>query len=635
MTARFPLYGFGWMMLGIALKQIGLAVDALTSMEKAAALSPNNLEVLNNLGNILQDMGRFGEAEATFLKALQVKPNFAEAHSNLGNILKCMGRLSEAEASFQRALQINPNFADAHYNLGNVLKSAGRLDEAEASFRKALQLNPSDIEAYNNLGLVLEDMGRLDGAETNFRKALQTNPNFAEAHYNLGNIFRNVGRLEEAEVSYRRALQINPDYPVAHSNLLLTHNYMSGIPADMLLAESQRFGAMVARHARPYTDWSNIPGLEKCLRVGFVSGDLRNHSVGYFVESVMRELASNFSSSLELFAYPTHSYSDALTERIKACCHGWYSSVGLSDEMLARRIREDGIDILIDLSGHTAHNRLPLFAWKPAPIQASWLGYCATTGVAEIDYYIADTCTLPVEQESQFSENIWRLPESYLCFSRPATEVAVSPLPALTTGYITFGSFNNLTKMTEEVITLWARILHAIPNSRLLLKSKQLTDITVCERTRAQYVAHGIAAERLELTSYIAERGGHLGAYNRVDIGLDPFPYNGVTTTIEALWMGVPVLSLAGKRFLARQGVGILSNAGLSEWIARDSEELIVKAVARARDLESLSRLRVSLRERLETSVLFDAPCFATHFEAGLRGMWSQWCNQQKYVGNP
>jgi len=357
------------------------------------------------------------------------------------------------------------------------------------------------------------------------------------------------------------------------------------------------------------------------LRVGVVSGDIRDHSVGLFLEGFLKEIDP---ARVELIAYQTYPETNDLTERVRSCFAEWCSLVSVPDNVAAKRIHDDGVHVLLDLSGHVAYNRLPVFAWKPAPVQASWLGYCATTGVAEMDYYIADKETLPENQEKNFVEKIWRLPESYLCFSKPVFDVGVRPPPVLAKGAITFGSFNNLAKMTDEVVAVWSRILHAVPGSRLLLKAKQLNEATVRASVLTRFATHGIDAERLIQESPIANRGGHLAAYGLVDIGLDTFPYNGVTTTMEALWMGVPVLTLAGERFLARQGVGILTHAGLSDWIAADTDELVSKAVAFSQDSASLSRLRAGLREQLLASPLLDAKRFARNFEDALWGMWKK-----------
>ncbi|HEY8026674.1 MAG TPA: peptide-binding protein, partial [Burkholderiaceae bacterium] len=396
-----------------------------------------------------------------------------------------------------------------------------------------------------------------------------------------------------------------------------------------------RYGELVALRAREHGNgnenskrpWTNTLDADRCLRVGLVSGDFRIHPVGYFIENVLAALAADASARMEVVAYSTHSSTDALTEKIKGSCHGWRSAFGMSDEALAECIRNDGIDILIDLSGHTGHNRLPVFAWKPAPIQASWLGYVATSGMATMDYYIADRHAVPEWQEAQFVEKVWRLPESMNCFTPPAFNHPVSPTPALANGYITFGSFNNLTKMNDRVVALWASVLANIPHSKLLLNTKQLSDAATREATWQRFADAGIGRERV-LLEYITPRANSVAAYSRVDIALDPFPYNGGTTTAEALWMGVPVLTLAGERLAGRMGVSQLSNVGLQNWIAESEADYVAKA-AQLCDIQALATLRAGLRQQALASPLFDAPRFAGHFAQALRGMWLRWLDER------
>jgi len=663
MAQDYPQHGFGWKVLGAVLKQTGRDADALAPMQKAAALTPSDAEVHNNLGVLLQAQGELKAALVSVRRALKLKPGYANAHNSLGSILDDLGKFDAAQSSYRKALEINPDFADAHNNLGAILKNQGQFDAAAVSFRKAIAIKPDYAEAHNNLGVTLQGMGRTDEAEACYRRALAIKPDYAEAHTNLGNVLNDFGQLDDAVASHRRALEfrpdfayahnnlgvalqglgklgeaaasfrnameIEPDYINAHSNLLFIHNYLSDQPASMLLDEAKRFGKLAARQAHAYTNWRNTPERGRCLRVGFVSGDLRNHPVGYFAEGVLAALASDASGQLKIVAYHNYYCTDALTERIKANCHGWHSVVGLSDESLARRIRDDGIDILIDLSGHTVHNRLTMFAWKPAPVQVSWLGYFATTGIAAMDYFIADPWALPDTEEINFTEKIWRLPESRLCFTPPDADVEVAPLPALNNGYVTFGCFNNLTKINDAVVALWARVLSPVPNSRLFLKSKQLKEASVRQSIVARFAAHGINADRLIMEGY-NPRAEYLSAYQRVDIALDPFPFPGGTTSVESLWMGVPVLTLTGERLLSRQGVSLLMNVGLPEWIAADADDYVARAVLHAGDLQRLAILRNGLRQRILESPLFDAPRFAHHFEAALRGMWVQWCNQHQ-----
>jgi predicted O-linked N-acetylglucosamine transferase (SPINDLY family) len=612
---------------GNVLQDQGLFDKAAASYRRALELQPRNAEALSNLGKALQGLGQFDEAMANFKAALDINSNFVEAHFHLGILLVDSNDLDQAEQCFRRALRINPGHAEAHFNLGHVLQDLGQIDNAIACYQLALALKPGYIETYHNLGNALKERGQIDDAAITFMRALAVEPNFAEAHCSLGDAMIACSQLDEAMASYRRALAIKPDMPAAHSNLLFILNYRCEQDAMTLLAETRYFGDLAVRRAQPYTHWPNRADPGKCLRVGLVSADLRNHPVGYFVDAVLAALASAASGHVELIVYATHTLTDELTERIKSYCYGWHAVKGDSDEYLARRIRDDGIDILIDLSGHTARNRLPMFAWKPAPVQASWLGYFATTGLAAMDYLIADPWTAPIAEENHFIEKIQRLPETYLCFSAPEMEIPVGALPAIASGHVTFGCFNNLAKMNDAVVTLWARVLQAVPNSRLLLKTKQLNDASAQASVQQRFALHGIGSERLFFEG-AAPRVELLATYQQVDIALDPFPYPGGTTSVEALWMGVPVLTLTGDRFLSHIGESILHNVGLPDWIAKDADEYVARAAMHAGDLEGLATLRSGLRKQALKSPIFDAPRFACHFETALREMWGQWCLQ-------
>lgn len=622
-----PAFADAEVALGAALEYLGRPEDAVAHYRRALEISPDYAEAHCSLGEALAGLGKHDQAVESFGKALALRPAWAEAHFRLGNSLKPLGRLEEAAAHYRRALESDPGLAEAHYNHGVVLLALNQLEGAISSYRRALEIDPANLDACNGLGVVLNLAGQYDEAVACFRKALEIDPDFFQAHMNLGSVLKDIGRLEDAITHTRRALEINPDYAQAHSNLLFIHNYLGDQPASRLLEDARRYGASAARLARPYASWPNAPEPGRRLRIGLVSGDLCNHPVGFFAESVLAALSSGAAERLELHAYPSSTCDDATSRRIRACCRGWHSAVGLSDEALARRIRDHGIDILIDLSGHTAHGRLSMFAWKPAPVQVSWLGYFATTGVAEMDYFIADPWTLPESEEANFTERIWRLPETRLCFTPPAEKVDLAPLPALAAGSVTFGCFNNLTKMNDAVVALWARVLEAVPGSRLFLKSRQFSEASVRLSVGERFSARGIAADRLILEAH-ASRADYLAAYRRVDIALDPFPFTGGTTTAEALWMGVPVLTLAGERFLSRQGVGLLMNAGLPEWIAEDADDYVARAASHAADLHRLSALHDGLRQQVLSSPVFDAPRFARHFEAALRAMWEIWCRQ-------
>lgn len=424
--------------------------------------------------------------------------------------------------------------------------------------------------------------------------------------------------MDEAVAIHRKAIDLTPDLAEAHSNLLFTLNYTAALEPAQAWAEARQFGRMVAgRVSSPFKSWTCAIPPER-LRVGLVSGDLCRHPVGYFLEAVLGRIDPR---RLELVAYPTVNNDDELSARLRRHLAVWAPLVGLGDEAAARRIHGDGIHVLVDLSGHTAHNRLPLFAWRPAPVQATWLGYFATTGVAEIDYILADPHVAPPEEDGDFTEAVWRLPESYLCFTPPDLAIDVAPSPAQASGTITFGCFNNLSKINDRVVALWARSLTAVPGSLLFLKTKQLSDRAIREDLQRRFAAHDIAGERLILEGS-SPRAELLQSYHRVDIALDPFPYPGGTTSVEALWMGVPVLTRRGDRFLGHLGESITRNAGLADWIADDDDDFVIKAAAHASDVSRLSRLRAGLRHQVLASPLFDAERFAHHFEAAMWGMW-------------
>jgi len=605
--------------LGNVLSEQGKLNEAAASYRKALDLQPSFARAQHNLGVTLHDQGKLDEALACFRRVLDMQPNFVEAYCNIGKTLHDQGRLDEAIASFRRALDLYPDFAEAHCHLGVSLQEQGKLAEAVASYRRALTLMPDFVDAHNNLGIALHAQGNLNGAVSSFHRALALRPDLADAYSNLGNVFKDQGRIDEAVASYRQALILKPDFFDAYSNLLLCLNYLPGQSVSGYLEEARRFGRQAAaRIEERFSNWTCSVSPER-LRIGLVSGDFRDHPVGFFLENM---LAGLDPSRIELFAYSTHHREDALTARIRPRFSAWKSLLGMQDEAAARLIHDDGLHVLLDLSGHTSHNRLPLFAWKPAPVQVSWLGYSASTGLAEMDYLLADPYVVPPSEEAHFTEAIWRLPESYLCFSPPQRAMTVASLPALKEGCITFGCFNNPAKINDLVIALWAKVLHGVKGSRLYLKAKQFGDATFSENMRQRFLACGIAPGRLLMEGFDPRRGEHLAAYNRVDIALDPFPYNGTTTSVEGLWMGVPFIARRGDRFVSHVGESIAHNTGMADWIAGDDEDYLAKVVAQAADLEQLSRLRAGLRQQVSASPLFDSLRFARNFETAMWGMW-------------
>lgn len=611
--------------LGNALLQRDKLIEALECFRESTRIEPDAAEVWTNLGSVLLRLRRKEEAIDAFLRAVELKPELALAHVALGTALRECGRSDEAVARFRRAIEIEDGNVDAHTSLGHALRDIGQISAARAPFEKALQLRPSDARAHTGLGCVLHELGLLDEAIAHHRQALDVDESFVEVRNNLANALKDSGRLREAIDEYARIIRERPNFWSAYDNLLLAMNY-SGVDPTAYLDAAKSFGrALESATPAPFASWTAAAN-PKRLRVGLVSGDLRGHPVGYFLEGV---LAHCRDTKLELFAYPTFGAQDDLTARIRPAFAAWRPLIGMSDEAAARVIRDDGVHILVDLAGHTAHNRLPVFAWKPAPVQVSWLGYFASTGVVGMDYVLGDPHVAPASAAAHYTEAFWRLPDCYLCFTPPDVAVDVSPLPALSTGHVTFGCFNNLAKVNDDVVRLWTRLLRELPHARLLLKAVQLADPIARERTHRRFEAAGLPRNRLVLEEP-SPRAQFLTAYHRVDIALDPFPFPGGTTTAEAYWMGVPTLTRKGERFITRAGESLARAAGMPDWIAEDEDDYVAKAVAFASDLAGLAHVRKSLRKKVLASPLFDAKRHAHALEAALWGMWEAYITTRR-----
>jgi len=610
--------------LAIALQhqQAGRLSIAEQIYRQILAADPLHANAHNNLGVVLRDQGRIDEAITCYRQALGLKPDFAEAYGNLGTAWMSQGRLDDAVACYRRMLELRPHLAAAHFNLGLALKDQGRLEDAAACYGRALELKPNDADAYNNLGIARKDQGRLGDAVTCYRRALELRPNFADAHNNLGNALKDQGRLDDAVASYRRALELKPDFNKAHSNLLAALQYRSGVTLAALAtahAAYDRTHAEPLRRSVPPHENSRDP--QRRLRLGFVSPDFACHPVGFFLVRMLENLDRE---QCEIICYNDRLRLDRLTERLESAATTWRNVAGWSDPRLAEAIRADRIDILFDLAGHTARNRLLVFARRPAPIQVTWAGYVGTTGLKTIDYLLADRYEVPPEAEASYCERVLRMPDGYVCYAPPDDAPAVAPLPALTQGCVTFGCFNNPAKLTPEIIATWASILRQVPGSRLTLKSGGMNDASIAEPLAERFAAHGIVPNRLDFQG----RSPHLellAQYQRVDLALDPFPYNGGLTTCEALWMGVPVVTCPGETFASRHSLSHLSNVGLTETIAASLEDYAQLAVALAQDLPRLAALRAGLRERMAASPLCDGKRFARNLMRLLRDAWRQW----------
>ena len=610
----------------LALQASGRLDEAAQGLHAALALRPGYVQALYGLASVLADQHRPREAEPYCRQALALDGNDAETHNVLGNVLLAMGRVDDAVASYTRALELDEGQARVHGNLGLAQMAQDRLEPALESLRRAVELDPGYARGHNNLGIALQRQGLLDEAVAAYGRALELDPALAQAHSNFAAALQAQGHHESAVASWRRALQLWPDFLDAWSNLVYVMSFLPGITPAEYLKEAMSLGRAAAARAMPFTAWPSTPAISLAagepLRVGFVSGDFREHPVGFFLDGILGEIDP---SRLTLIAYPTRPGGDRLTARIRQHFAAWTLLAGMSDEEAARQIHSDGVHVLVDLAGHSEHNRLPVFAWRPAPVQLSWLGYFASTGMPGIDYLIADPPGVPPECRQDFSELIRYLPDTRLCFAPPegADALQPGPLPALANGNITFGCFQNMTKLNDGVLALWGKVFQALPGARLRHQSRQMADPTLREQLFLRLEQRGIARERVDLAGPTG-RQAYLAAHQQVDIMLDTFPYTGATTTCESLWMGVPTMTLAGRTLLARQGVSLLTCAGLAGWVAGSEEDFVSRLLLHCADLEALSTLRAGLRQQVLASPLFDGRLFARNLESLMLDLWNE-----------
>jgi protein O-GlcNAc transferase len=609
--------------LGEACRKLGRLDEAIAAYRRALQIKPDFSEAHNNLGNALMEQGKFDDAVAACRRALDLKSDFPEAHLNLGAALAGRGQLDEAIAAYRRALQLHPDYAEAHNNLGVALVRLGRLGEALAAYRRALELNPGYAEAYSNLGNALWERGHLDESVAACLHALDLKPDYATASNNLGNALKDLGQIDDAIAAFRRALEFDPEHAWMHSNLIYTLHYQPGQDASAISAEHQRWNRKFSDPLKQFlTAHANDRNPERRLRIGYVSPDFRDHPVGrYLLPLFERHDRERF----EILCYSENSRPDRMTERLHALAGKWRNTLGVPDARLAEMIREDEVDILVDLAMHTAGNRLPVFAREPAPVQVSWLAYPGSAGLPGIGYRLTDACMDPPGEDPASSvEAPVRLPGCWCCYDPAGDSPEVNALPALSAEGVTFGSLNNFAKTNESVLALWTRVLEAVAGSRLVMLCPEGS---ARERIRAFFLGQEIAAERVELVGSLP-RFEYLRLYQRFDLGLDPFPFNGMTTTCDSLWMGVPVLTLPGRTAASRAGLSLLSSVGLGEFAASSEDDYVRLAVQSVANLPRLANVRSTLRQRMQTSPLMDAPRFAQNVEAAYRSIWNRWCNK-------
>lgn len=586
---RVPDDSDAWFLLGAITGQLGRIGEAIKFMDKSLKLCPDRPEAHYNLGRAYLANTQYGKAIDSLNSAIKLRPDYCEAYINLGICRQKLQQYDQAALDFTRAVQINPLFAEGYYNRADTYRLMARLEDACVDYKHAISIEPKHYKAYTNLGLTLQSQGKLD----------------------------------EAIMQFQRALMLNHDEPVIFSNLLFLKNCLYRDHEESIRDHSD-WARRYATKNLNYINRAHDRDPSRVLRIGYVSPDFSKHSVAYFLEPL---LANHNPYRFKTYCYSNVENEDEYTRRFQKFAHCWRGITGLTDEQAVSQIKSDRIDILVDLAGHTAGNRLLIFTYKPAPIQVSYLGYPNTSGLPSIDYRLTDAIADPPGQEDKFyTETLIRMPGCFLCYQPPDNSPRVTQTPALETGHITFGSFNALHKCTTEVIAHWVTLLQEVPGSRLVFKNKSFYDDTTRKRFQEMFTLQGISADRVDLVHWDDNIQAHLARYSDIDIALDTFPYNGTTTTFESLWMGVPVMTLTQGTHASRVSASILSQLGLGEFITDDKKEYVKQIRGWAGKLDDLNMLRMQLRARLQGSTLMAGESFARKIETYYREIWENWC---------
>ena len=672
LLAREPGSADAHCMLGRALNDLNELEAAAAAYRRAIELQPGLVEAHCNLGIILRRQGKMQATLACFQNAIAIQPDVPELYNNLGLALHESGRSAEALAEYRRALALRPDFANAHNNLATALLALGQTAEAFVHYQTAARLNPNSQAIFNNLANLMKKTGQIDQAIACYDRAMKIGPANAEVFGNLASALKDAGHLDAALAYHDRAIATRPDWPKALADKLYTIHFHPAYDASAIYREHQRWNQL---HAQPLAKriepHRNDRTPDRRLRIGYVSPDFREHAISRFLLPLLKH---HDHTAFEIFLYFDIVEADAMTELLRQCADQWRSTIGLSDEQFAHMVREDQIDILIDLTSHMGSGRLLAFARKPAPVQVTYLAYCSTTGLDTMDYRLTDPYLDPsgAKAGNVYSEKSIRLPVSYWCYGRPVsgdgeeskkqvttqgniddaaseefhegpdssafnpalrraseTGVAVikplrfkpSLLPALSAGHVTFGCLNNFCKISPPAAEAWQRIMKAVPGSRLLLHAAEGNHRNLFKE---RFAKAGIDPGRIEFVGFM-KLADYFRQYDRIDLALDPFPYAGGTTTCDALWMGVPVVSVTGSTAVSRAGLSILSNVGLAELVASTIADYEMLAVKLAHDLPRLAQLRATLRHRMERSPLMDATRFARDVETAYRWSWREY----------
>ncbi len=619
-------------LLGLLAHQVGQHEVAINLINSAILYDPKHAEAYNNLGLSKQAIGKIEEARAHFLKAISLDPKMVTAINNYASLLHLQDKdLNKAIVYYKKALAIDPQFSMAQFNLGNAYNALNQFALAKSHYHKALAISPNNAQVHYALGSLDLDEGNLKNAIQHFRHAIAFEPNFALAHHALAISMQRICEIDEAIANYQKAFELNPEKCDAFQGKFLAMQYSTHFTESMIAQCCKEFSERYETPLIPeWGNYKNILTTKRRLKIGYVSADLRAHPVANFILPVIK---NHDSALVEVYCYYNNDHQDQVTDLFKSHVQHWFNVSSLTDEALAKQIREDEIDILFDLAGHTHGNRLMTFARKPAPIQISWMGYLGSTGLSAIDYRISDSILEPIgATNNQTPESPLHMNKLWYVYQPciksvdliSAPEMQVTPTPALQNGYITLGSFNNVSKFNASVTSLWANILKAMPTAKLAIVAEE--NELSREKVWQSFSSAGVNKDQILFLDYAKDN--HYLLYRQIDIMLDPFPYNGGTTTCDAIWMGVPFITLEGESVRARMGTTIAYHINHVEWIAKTREEYLEKVIHLANDVEALNLLRLKLRDNLLKSPLLDAVGFTQDFEKALCTIWANYCKQ-------
>ena len=619
-----PSYADAHLNIGAVLLERNEYEEAKGYFEQALEFDPRNAEAFNNLGVSWKRDGYPEHALSCFARASEIKPGFADAHNNIGAALYAFGDNEEAEAEVRKGIELSPDSPAAYCILGKILRAKRKHKESVDALNTAIKLAPKLPEAYREMGLTLSDINENESAMRAYRMAIKCDPNDSVAYNNLGMSHVLIGELDKAVDCFESSIKAMPAFSLAHSNKLFSLNYVPDLPHERLVEEHLEYGRMWDQEYDK-NGFANQPDPDRKLKIGYVSPDFRDHVVITFIEEMLK---NHDRDKFELYAYAEVFNPDAVTERIKGYMDHWRYTIERNSLDVAQQIRNDGIDVLVDLAGHTGNNRLPVFGLKPAPVQVTWIGYPNTTGMKNIDYIMMTSHFLPQGGEADFTEEVYKLPRVPITYKIKTERPDIGPSPYKENGYVTFGCFNNAIKTGDAARAAWAEILRCVPDSRLLLKAHAFRNEETVTASKAAFEALGIDPDRITCEGP-SKHSVYLTRYRAIDLALDPFPYNGGTTSLDTLFVGVPMLSLEGGTWVSRIGSGLLRIVGEESLIGKSVEDYVEKAVDLAKNPDKLAALRETLHERFIASGITDHAAQTRDVENAYRDMWRRWCATQ------